>query len=73
MVYVYTFVLSVAANVASYYICKWLCGMPRPPLDRGGGIAQAMAERFSPTDAKKPPFGDSSSERGSFLLVLPDG
>ena len=49
-----------------------LCGMPRPPLDRGGGIAQAMAERFSPTDAKKPPFGDSSSERGSFLLVLPD-
>ena len=26
MVYVYTFVLSVAANVASYYICKWLDG-----------------------------------------------
>ena len=31
-----------------------------------------MTERFSPTDAKKPPFGDSRSERGSFLLVLPD-
>ena len=26
MVYVYTFVLSVAANVASYYIRKWLDG-----------------------------------------------
>ena len=24
------------------------CGMPKPPLDRGGGIAQAMTERFSP-------------------------
>ena len=26
MVYIFTFVLSVAANVASYYICKWLDG-----------------------------------------------
>ena len=25
-----------------------LRGLPRPPLDRGGGIAQAMTERFSP-------------------------
>ena len=26
MAYIFTFVLSVAANVASYYICKWLDG-----------------------------------------------
>ena len=25
-----------------------LSGMPKPPLDRGGGIAQAMTERLSP-------------------------
>ena len=24
MAYIFSFVLSVAANVASYYICKWL-------------------------------------------------
>ena len=24
MAYISTFILSVAANVASYYICKWL-------------------------------------------------
>ena len=26
MAYIFSFVLSVAANVASYYICKWLDG-----------------------------------------------
>ena len=26
MAYIFTFVLSVAANLASYYICKWLDG-----------------------------------------------
>ena len=25
-----------------------LCGMPRPPLGRGGGTASAVTERFSP-------------------------
>ena len=27
MEFVFTFALSVAANVASYYICKWLDGL----------------------------------------------
>ena len=36
MAYIFSFVLSVAANVASYYICKWLDGAGRadPELNR---------------------------------------
>ena len=28
-----------------------LCGMPRPPLGRGGGTASAVTERLSPAEA----------------------
>ena len=31
-----------------------LCGMPRPPLARGGGTASAVTERLSPTKASRP-------------------
>ena len=41
-----------------------LCDMPKPPLDRGGGIAQAMTERFSP---KRPLF---QPEEGAFVILL---
>ena len=30
-----------------------LCGMPRPPLVRGGGSASALTERFRPLDVTK--------------------
>ena len=31
-----------------------LCGMPRPPLGRGGGTASAVTERLSPARASRP-------------------
>ena len=30
-----------------------LCGMPRPPLGRGGGSASALTERFRPSHVTK--------------------
>ena len=41
--------------------------MPRPPLGRGGGIAQAMTERFFRVQAQKAPSGiRSEGEKLSF-------
>ena len=51
-----------------------LCGMPRPPLGRGGGTASAVTERLSPAKASRPGrpssnlsvcFADSSPSRGA--------
>ena len=51
-----------------------LCGMPRPPLGRGGGTASAVTERLSPARASRSGcpssnlsvcFADSSPGRGA--------
>ena len=51
-----------------------LCGMPRPPLGRGGGTASAVTERLSPAKASRSGcplsnlsvcFADSSPGRGA--------
>ena len=51
-----------------------LCGMPRPPLGRGGGTASAVTERLSPAKASRSGcplsnlsvcFADSSPSRGA--------
>ena len=47
-------VVAVAPGRGAFGEEAKLCGMPRPPLGRGGGTASAVTERLSPARASRP-------------------